>query len=404
MTLTNPGGIGTIASVPRLMVGQGTIVATGSIAYPVGLENVAQLVGAEKVMTMTSTYDHRVIQGAESGRFLARIEALLKGEERFYEQVFSDLGVELPPLPQPAAPALATGAPAAAPAAPADPDETLLQAVQAATSLLKAHRTHGHLAARLDPLGRQPEGDPALDPEPLGLTPELMAKIPANILRMYVPGDTLADALPHLRETYCGTIAYEIEHIASHRQRLWLREAIESGTFRQPLRDEEQKALLKRLTEVDAFERFMHKAYLGQKQFSVEGLDMTVPMLDELIQLSATRGAREVVIGMAHRGRLNVLAHNLGRRYESIFAEFEGSSTLEADHDPAPGRDRRRQVPPRRAGLLPAARTASRSSSGSSRIRRISSSSRRSSPAPPARPRPPARARTPTRTPTPRFR
>jgi 2-oxoglutarate dehydrogenase E1 component len=156
-----------------------------------------------------------------------------------------------------------------------------------------------------------------------------MAKIPARILRTYVPGETLADALSHLRETYCGTIAYEIEHIASHRQRLWLREAIESGEFRRPLTIDEQEALLKRLTEVDAFERFMHKAYLGQKQFSVEGLDMTVPMLDELTQLSATRGAREVVIGMAHRGRLNVLAHNLGRPYGTIFAEFEGSSTLE---------------------------------------------------------------------------
>ena len=156
-----------------------------------------------------------------------------------------------------------------------------------------------------------------------------MAKIPSRILRMYVPGATLADALPHLRETYCGPIAYEIEHIASHRQRLWLREAIESGQFRKPLTNDEQKALLKRLTEVDALERFMHKAYLGQKQFSIEGLDMTVPMIDELIQLAATRGAREVVIGMAHRGRLNVLAHNLGRPYDTIFAEFEGSSTLE---------------------------------------------------------------------------
>ena len=136
--------------------------------------------------------------------------------------------------------------------------------MQAATSLLKAHRTHGHLAARLDPLGREPEGDPALDPEPLGLTPELMAKIPARILRMYVPGATLADALPHLRETYCGPIAYEIEHISSHRQRLWLREAIESGQFRKPLTNDEQQALLKRLTEVDALERFMHKAYLGR--------------------------------------------------------------------------------------------------------------------------------------------
>ncbi len=333
ISLTNPGGIGTIASVPRLMVGQGTIVATGSIAYPVGLEQIGAIIGAEKVMTMTSTYDHRIIQGAESGRFLQRIESLLQGDDRFYETVFADLGVDLPELPPPPAPA-AAAASAAAPAKaaaqqPAPFDEELLQAVQAATSLLKAHRTHGHLAAHLDPLGRESEGDPALDPAPLGLTDEIMARIPAHILRMYVPGATLADALPHLRETYCGTIAYEIEHIASHRQRLWLREAIESGQFRSPLTHEEQRALLKRLTEVDAFERFMHKAYLGQKQFSVEGLDMTVPMLDELTQLAASRGAREVVIGMAHRGRLNVLAHNLGRPYQTIFAEFEGSSTLE---------------------------------------------------------------------------
>jgi multifunctional 2-oxoglutarate metabolism enzyme len=202
--------------------------------------------------------------------------------------------------------------------------------VQAATALLKAFRTHGHLAARLDPLGTEPEGDPALDPEPLGLTPELMAQIPAKILRMWVPGATLADALPHLRETYCGTIAYEIEHISSHRQRVWLREKIESGAFRLPLTSDEQQTLLKRLIEVDALERFMHKAYLGQHQFSIEGLDVTVPMLDELIQLAAAHGGKEVVIGMAHRGRLNVLAHNLGRPYDTIFAEFEGASTLEA--------------------------------------------------------------------------
>ncbi len=342
LTLTNPGGIGTIASVPRLMVGQGTILATGAIGYPPGLGAIGAAIGAEKVMTMTSTYDHRIIQGAESGRFLERIEALLGGEEGFYERVFGDLGLALPSLAPPKSPpSLAAASPADAAAAPAAtdtgappapgamPDEELMQAVQAATSLLKAHRTHGHLAARLDPLGREPEGDPALDPQPLGLSPELMERIPAHILRMYVQGENLADALPHLRETYCGPIAYEIEHIASHRQRLWLREAIESGRFRPPLSTDEQKTLLRRLTEVDALERFMHKAYLGQKQFSIEGLDMTVPMLDELIQLSATRGAREVVIGMAHRGRLNVLAHNLGRPYDSIFAEFEGSSTLE---------------------------------------------------------------------------
>jgi 2-oxoglutarate decarboxylase len=338
VSLTNPGGLGTVASVPRLMVGQGTIVATGSIAYPVGLQRIGELIGAEKVMSMTSTYDHRIIQGAESGRFLARIEALLQGEEGFYEGVFSDLGVQLPALPEAPTPTFSVPDAAAAHAAQAIPasgsqrapvDEELLQAVASATSLLRALRTHGHLAAHLDPLGREPESDPSLDPGPLGLTPELMERIPAKILHVYVPGETLADALPRLRETYCGTIAYELEHIASNRQRLWLREAIESGTFREPLTNEESKTLLRRLTEVDAFERFMHKAYLGQKQFSVEGLDMTVPMIDELIQLSATRGAREVVIGMAHRGRLNVLAHNLGRAYESIFAEFEGSKTLE---------------------------------------------------------------------------
>ncbi|MGA9314701.1 MAG: multifunctional oxoglutarate decarboxylase/oxoglutarate dehydrogenase thiamine pyrophosphate-binding subunit/dihydrolipoyllysine-residue succinyltransferase subunit [Solirubrobacteraceae bacterium] len=331
ITLTNPGGLGTIASVPRLMNGQGTIVATGSIAYPVGLGNVGEQIGAEKVMTMTSTYDHRVIQGAESGRFLGLIEQRLQGEHDFYEGVFSSLGVELGPAPTAPKP---TGlAPSGAPTAPLQasaPDEQMLQAVQAASTLLHRFRSHGHLAARLDPLGSEPEGEPQLDPETAGLTPQVMAQIPARILRMYVPGETLAEALPNLRQTYCGTIAYEIEHISSHRQRVWLREQIESGTYRQPLGVEERKALLKRLIEVDALERFMHKAYLGQHQFSIEGLDMTVPMLDEMIRLAAGIGGQEVVVGMAHRGRLNVLAHNLGRPYDTIFAEFEGASTLEA--------------------------------------------------------------------------
>jgi 2-oxoglutarate dehydrogenase E1 component len=332
VSLTNPGGIGTIASVPRLMTGQGTIVATGSIAYPVGLGNIGGVIGAEKVMTMTSTYDHRVIQGAESGQFLQRVEGYLQGENGFYEGVFASLGAELGAPPSPPAPAAAAAVqtPEAPRAEAGAVDEDLLQAVQAATSLVKAHRTHGHLAAKLDPLGAEPEGDPALDPDHVMLTPELMARIPSKILRVYVPGATLADALPHLRETYCGTIAYEIEHISSHRQRVWLREKIESGEYRKPLTTDEQQWLLGRLIKVDAFERFLHKAYLGQKQFSVEGLDMTVPMLDELIQLSAAHGAREVVMGMAHRGRLNVLAHNLGRPYDTIFAEFEGASTLEA--------------------------------------------------------------------------
>jgi multifunctional 2-oxoglutarate metabolism enzyme len=333
VTLTNPGGLGTVASVPRLMPGQGTIVATGSIAYPVGLGNIGEMIGAEKVMTMTSTYDHRVIQGAESGRFLARIEEYLQGEDSFYEDVFGSLGVELGPAP--ALPAPAAAAAAAASTSTSAPTaytggEEMLQAVQAASTFVSRVRSHGHLAAHLDPLGSEPEGDPGLDPEALGLTPEIQARLPARIFQMYVPGATLADALPHLRETYCGTIAYEIEHIASHRQRVWLREHIESGAFRHELTNDERRRLLRRLVKVDALERFMHKAYLGQHQFSIEGLDMTVPMLDELIQLSAAHSGQEVVIGMAHRGRLNVLAHNLGRTYDTIFAEFEGASTLEA--------------------------------------------------------------------------
>jgi multifunctional 2-oxoglutarate metabolism enzyme len=334
VTLTNPGGLGTVASVPRLMNGQGTIVATGSIGYPVGLANIGEMIGAEKVMSMTSTYDHRIIQGAESGRFLARIEEYLQGEHGFYDGVFASLGLQLgpkPPLPAPAAAAFAASSAGASatPSVAAVSDE-MLRAVQAATTLVGRVRSHGHLAARLDPLGSEPEGDPGLDPEALGLKPEMQARIPAKIFQMYVPGATLADALPHLRETYCGTIAYEIEHIASHRQRVWLREHIESGAFRHELTSDERRTLLKRLVEVDALERFMHKAYLGQHQFSIEGLDMTVPMLDELIQLSAAHGGQEVVIGMAHRGRLNVLSHNLGRAYDTIFAEFEGASTLEA--------------------------------------------------------------------------
>ncbi|HEX2044535.1 MAG TPA: thiamine pyrophosphate-dependent enzyme, partial [Gaiellaceae bacterium] len=223
------------------------------------------------------------------------------------------------------------GAPAAAAPAAAPPAE-LLGGVAAAMSLVKAHRTHGHLAARLDPLGSEPIGDPALDPDRLEprLTPELQRQIPARVLRLHVSGETLADALPRLRETYCGTLAYEIEHISSHEQRVWLRNAIESGRYRQPLSAEEQKTLLRRLSDVEGFERYLRRAFLGQKQFSIEGLDVMVPMLDEAFELAAADGAREVVLGMAHRGRLNVLAHVVGRPYDAILREFEGERVLEA--------------------------------------------------------------------------
>jgi 2-oxoglutarate dehydrogenase E1 component len=219
---------------------------------------------------------------------------------------------------------------APAPVAPARVDEELIRGVAAATSLVKAFRTHGHLAATLDPLGSEPPGDPALEPDRLGLTPELQARISAAVLGLDVPGETLADALPHLRETYCGTIAYEIEHISDHEERVWLRQAIESGRYRQRLSPEERTALLARLSRVEGMEQYLRRAFLGQKQFSIEGLDVMVPMLDEAIELAADAGAHEVVIGMAHRGRLNVLAHVVGRPYETILREFEGERTIEA--------------------------------------------------------------------------
>ncbi|MFL6020667.1 MAG: thiamine pyrophosphate-dependent enzyme, partial [Gaiellaceae bacterium] len=227
--------------------------------------------------------------------------------------------------------AAAEPAPAPAPTPELVTDE-LLGAVAAAMALVKAHRMHGHLAARLDPLGSEPPGDPALEPERLipKLTPELQARVPASVLRLYVRGDTLADALPRLRDTYCGTIAYELEHIADHEKRVWLRQAIESGKYRRPLSTEERKALLSSLSRVEAFEQYLRRTFLGQKQFSIEGLDVVVPMLDEAIGLAAGHGAHEVVIGMAHRGRLNVLAHTLGLGYDSILREFEGERTIEA--------------------------------------------------------------------------
>ena len=220
----------------------------------------------------------------------------------------------------------------AAPPPAAAPDQLLLGGVAAAMALVKAIRMHGHLAADLDPLGSEPVGDPALEPERLQppLTPDLQAQIPAKLLRLYVPGETLADALPHLRETYCGTIAYEIEHISDHEQRVWLRQAIESGRFRHPLSQDERRALLARLSEVEGLEHYLRRTFLGQKQFSIEGLDALVPMLDEAIAIAAEAGAHEAVLGMAHRGRLNVLTHTLGQPYAAILREFEGERTIDA--------------------------------------------------------------------------
>src|SRR3954451_1183280 len=246
MSLTNLGGLGTVASVPRLMAGQGSIIAVGAIGYPAEFSSVPEErlreFGVSKIMTITSTYDHRVIQGAESGSFLATVDHLLQGDQGFYELIAESLGLADASY-QIARPQSTPSQEAAGPVVP-----EMLYHVAAAMALVKAFRMHGHLAAHLDPLGTPPIGDPALNPGPLGLSPEVMAAIPSKVLRIAVPGRTLAESLPYLQATYCGTMAYEIEHISTHEERVWLREKIESGANRQPLRPEQQRRLLQRLT------------------------------------------------------------------------------------------------------------------------------------------------------------
>ena len=324
ISLTNPGTLGTVASVPRLMKGQGSIIATGAIREVVG----------HRLMTVSSTYDHRIIQGAESGLFLEAVDQLLQGERRFFEEIAEEFGLE---WERAAVPAPARGVPAPAPAVVAGVGVDTLAYAAAAAHLVSTFRSHGYLAAQLDPLGVPPKGDPNLDPANVGLTPEIMRAIPIGVLNVYVGGETLADAVPRLRETYCGTIAYEIEHIANHEERSWLRRVVESREHFLPLSDDDRRQLLTNLTEVDVLERFLHRSYLGHKRFGIEGLDMLVPMLRRSIDLSYEQGTRAIVMGMAHRGRLNVLAHILGVSYEVLLAEFEGGRAVEETLTPRGG-------------------------------------------------------------------
>jgi 2-oxoglutarate dehydrogenase E1 component len=337
LTLTNPGGIGTVASVPRLMVGQAAIVATGSIAYPPGFahapDSTLRSLGIEKVMTMTSTYDHRVIQGAQSGEFLKRIDELLAGGGEFYERVFAAFGLTPSVRGEPVDANLTPrSAPIVTAAAPISgeiqgvPSEEMLRAIAAGMALVAAYRSHGHLAATLDPLGTPPLGDPSLVPTTYGLTPVMMKAIPASVLHVKVPGNTLAEVLPQLRGVYSSTIAYEIEHISNTQQREWLREYIESGMHRRELTPQRKVQVLQRLTKVETMERYFRKQFMSQKTFSIEGLDVMIPMLEETISMLAEDGTQTAVIGMAHRGRLSTIAHVVNRPYDELLAEFEAGS------------------------------------------------------------------------------
>jgi 2-oxoglutarate decarboxylase len=320
ISLTNPGTIGTIASVPRLMQTQGTIIATGAIDYSAEYSasdpSVLADLGISKVMTMTSTYDHRIIQGAESGAFLARVHELLIGAERFYDDIYRDLRI-------PYEPARWSRDRHRLSLSGGTTDEMVAREA-AALQLINAYRVRGHLLADLDPLEYKVAHHPELDPQFYGFT------IWDND-RVFVCGGLcgrqeakLRDILDTLRETYCGHIGPEYMHIQETVQKRWLQDRMEPSRNKQQLDGTVKRRILQKLNDAEAFERFLHTKYVGHKRFSLEGAESLIPMLDFLFTQAASDGVVEGVIGMAHRGRLNVLANTLGKSYEQIFREFEG--------------------------------------------------------------------------------
>ncbi|MEA2465511.1 MAG: multifunctional 2-oxoglutarate metabolism enzyme, partial [Acidobacteriota bacterium] len=320
ISLTNPGTLGTIASVPRLMQTQGTIIATGAIDYSAEYSasdpSVLADLGISKVMTMTSTYDHRIIQGAESGAFLARVHELLLGADAFYDDIYRDLRIPYEPArwARDRHRLSLTGG---------TTDEMVAREA-AALQLINAYRVRGHLLADLDPLEYKVAHHPELDPQFYGFT------IWDND-RDFVCGGLcgrqeakLRDILDTLRETYCGHIGPEYMHIQETVQKRWLQDRMEPSRNKQPLDGTVKRRILQKLNDAEAFERFLHTKYVGHKRFSLEGAESLIPMLDFLFTQAALDGVVEGVIGMAHRGRLNVLANTLGKSYEQIFREFEG--------------------------------------------------------------------------------
>jgi multifunctional 2-oxoglutarate metabolism enzyme len=329
ISLTNPGTVGTLGSVPRLMPGQGAIIATGSIDFPAEFEGVsdetrAQL-GISKVMTVTCTYDHRVIQGAESGMFLGRLHSLLDGADEFYDDIFLETGMPYHPVRwQPEA---RKGAPIAG----AEPrfDEFAKQA--AVVQLINAYRVRGHLIADFDPLGAEPSYHPELDPSNYGLTIWDLDRqfITGNLARHgrggQVAAAPLRKTLQTLRQTYCAKIGCEYMHIQHPEEKRWLQEHMEPQANNWALSPELRQRILLRLLQGETFENFLHTRFVGQKRFSLEGAESAMVILDELMERAADAGVQEIVLGMAHRGRLNVLANLVGKTMAQVFGEFEGN-------------------------------------------------------------------------------
>ncbi|HEY5023923.1 MAG TPA: multifunctional oxoglutarate decarboxylase/oxoglutarate dehydrogenase thiamine pyrophosphate-binding subunit/dihydrolipoyllysine-residue succinyltransferase subunit [Acidimicrobiales bacterium] len=315
VTLTNPGTLGTMQSVPRLMPGQGAIIGVGALGYPAEFQaadrrSLAQI-GVGPVVTLTSTYDHRIIQGAESGLFLTHMSECLTGQHDFYESVFAAMDVPYQPVRW------------QADVNAADSEQMRLVKQVHVQSLINMYRVRGHLIADLDPLSAEPRPlHPELDPTTYGLT---LWDLDREFVVDGLAGRhtlTLGEALDILRDAYCRTLGIEYMHIQDPEQKRWIQQHTEGMPT--TLDSVEQRHILDRLNAAEAFERFLHTRYVGQKRFGLEGAESTIVLLDTVLEECTVAGATEAVLGMAHRGRLNVLANIVGKSYGEIFREFEG--------------------------------------------------------------------------------
>ncbi|WP_250290135.1 multifunctional oxoglutarate decarboxylase/oxoglutarate dehydrogenase thiamine pyrophosphate-binding subunit/dihydrolipoyllysine-residue succinyltransferase subunit, partial [Frankia sp. CiP1_Cm_nod1] len=312
ITLTNPGGIGTVHSVPRLMQGQGTIIGVGAMEYPAEFQGASQetlsRLAVSKIITLTSTYDHRIIQGAQSGEYLRRIHQLLLGADDFYEEVFRSLRVPYEPV-QWVADITSS-------------HEGDLDHGTRVLELIHAYRVRGHLMADTNPLEFAIRSHPDLDIISHGLTLwDLDREFPVDGFAGQRTM-TLRDILGVLRDSYCRRVGIEYMHIQEPDERVWIQQRVERSAERPD--PAEQLHVLERLGAAEAFESFLQTKYVGQRRFSLEGGESAIPLLDEVLQRAADAGMDEVAFGMAHRGRLNVLANIIGKSYRQIFAEFEG--------------------------------------------------------------------------------
>jgi 2-oxoglutarate decarboxylase len=315
VSLTNPGTIGTVQSVPRLMPGQGLIVGVGSIDFPAEFEGADRQsladMGLSKVVTVTSTYDHRIIQGAESGLFLKYVKELLLGDHDFYDEIFQSLD-----LPYEAVKWRPD-------TNPRDYDDSMLRKQMAIAKLIRVHRVRGHRIADLDPLRWiEPHTPRELDPATYGLT---IWDLDRQFLTDGVGGNDkmkLGDMLGVLRDAYCRTVGVEYMHIQDTDEQRWVQERVEAG--HQEFGIDDKRRILERLNAAESFEKFLATKYVGTKRFGIEGAESAVPILDVILGNAADANLDSAILGMAHRGRLNVLSNIMGKSYEAIFSEFEG--------------------------------------------------------------------------------